>query len=366
LARYARSKYCIRYTSTLLPILRTLLISIFAQSCAKSSNAHKTMRSQATQGCGIMRNFSCVGCAHPRAFCAYKSRDGYCIGIGGRRKYIQARSQARVLALHPSSLKITSLLSTNYKCLQRMLLISMNLMRPKKSLGQHFLHDANIIRKICNAITSNAPTGYTRCIEVGPGTGNLTRPLREVIQTSLHCIEYDDRMSPVDGVVWHRQDALEFEYTDHDYVVGNLPYNISAPLLVSWCRARVVGWCVMVQKEVAERVVATQGKSYGRLSVLLQSQFDVKYSFTVPPGVFTPPPKVQSAVICGCQIPPKADPRALEVLLAEVFAHRRKQLRNTLSPNTAVMFERAGIDLSLRPEQVSVDQLCQVIDQRNH
>jgi 16S rRNA (adenine1518-N6/adenine1519-N6)-dimethyltransferase len=249
-----------------------------------------------------------------------------------------------------------------------------------KALGQHYLIDHKVIARICDCIvnatkdirgekevrsdsskdgvgctnnTSNQHDKF-RTIEVGPGTGNLTRPLAECLSAQLACIEYDRRFVPVPGVQWIHADALGYQYALDDFVVGNLPYNIATHLLLRLAATPVAGWWVMVQKEVAQRVVAQTGSAYGRLSVMLQAVFDVKYCFDVPPSCFAPPPRVDSACIYGKRNNLGVDLRKLDLVVRAAFACKRKKLSNVLPPHLAQVFRARGVDLACRAETISV------------
>jgi 16S rRNA (adenine1518-N6/adenine1519-N6)-dimethyltransferase len=227
--------------------------------------------------------------------------------------------------------------------------------RPRKRFGQHFLHDPGVLRRLVEAI---APSREDFIVEIGPGEGALTRHLAERCG-HVEAIEVDrDLASGLDlpGVRIHCADALAFDFRafpEGMRVVGNLPYNISTPLLfhlASFSR-RVRDMHFMLQLEVVERMVAAPSTpEYGRLSVALQARFRMKKLFGVPSGAFRPPPKVASAVV---RLEPLGE--ALEVdddLLRKAFSARRKQLRNAL-PLAPEHYRRLGIDPSLRPENLS-------------
>ena len=247
----------------------------------------------------------------------------------------------------------------------------MKIPRAKKSLGQHFLHNAGVIQRITDMIRLD-PTDNV--LEIGPGPGALTSSLREKKTARLILIEKDDywaahhaALCPPDGreSVIHG-DALAFSWQQLAgpwKIVGNLPYNIASPLMwdiVSKTRhlARAV---FMVQKEVAERLYARPGnRDYGALSVWIQSFVDVEWGFVVAPGNFSPPPKVDSAVIAFT--PPKTqkhfDAGALAVILKLCFGQRRKQLQGILRKhgvhNPEQMLEQLHIPATARPEELSV------------
>jgi 16S rRNA (adenine1518-N6/adenine1519-N6)-dimethyltransferase len=232
--------------------------------------------------------------------------------------------------------------------------------RPRKRFGQHFLHDPRILARIVEAIDP-APDDFI--VEIGPGEGALTRPLLERVP-KLHVIELDRDLATTLGqnerIVVHQGDALDFEFGQLPAgmrVVGNLPYNISTPLLFHLAHhaERVRDMHFMLQLEVVERMVAAHSTpEYGRLSVALQTRFRMEKLFNVSKGAFRPPPKVESAIV---RMEPLADAAALEgtrfdELLRGAFSSRRKQLRNAL-PLEAADFTRLRIDPSARPENLS-------------
>ena len=203
-----------------------------------------------------------------------------------------------------------------------------------------------------------APSREDLIVEIGPGEGALTRLLVERCE-HVEAIEVDrDLASRLDlpGVKVHCADALEFDFQVFPAgmrVVGNLPYNISTPLLfhLARCSRRVRDMHFMLQLEVVERMVAAPSTpAYGRLSVALQARFRMNKLFGVPRGAFRPPPKVASAVV---RLEPLAE--TLEIdddLLRRAFSARRKQLRNAL-PLAEEHYRRLGIDPALRPENLS-------------
>jgi len=191
-------------------------------------------------------------------------------------------------------------------------------------------------------------------VEIGPGEGALTYRLLDRVKT-LEAIEIDrDLAARLDKVKVHQADALEFDYSIFPQgvrLVGNLPYNISTPLLFHLARYadRVKDMHFMLQLEVVERMVAAPSTpAYGRLSVALQARFRMKKLFRVGKGAFRPPPKVESAVV---RLEPLSRPLDVnEELLRRAFSARRKTLRNALP---GVDFAAAGIDPTLRPENLS-------------
>ncbi|MEZ5563702.1 MAG: 16S rRNA (adenine(1518)-N(6)/adenine(1519)-N(6))-dimethyltransferase RsmA [Gammaproteobacteria bacterium] len=241
--------------------------------------------------------------------------------------------------------------------------------RPRKRFGQHFLHDGNIIRKI---IAHVAPAASDHFVEIGPGQGAITRPLL-ASGARLDAIEIDrdlaralpDRVQTERCTV-HCADALAFDFgslaapDEKLRLVGNLPYNISTPLLFHFLRHGAV-WQdlhVMLQKEVGERMAAAAGsKTYGRLTVALALRCRIEPLFDISPGSFNPPPQVDSVFLRLVPHPvPLANADILSIadrLATAAFGMRRKRLSNGLrSLATAAEITAAGIDPGLRPEQL--------------
>lgn len=240
---------------------------------------------------------------------------------------------------------------------------------PRKRFGQHFLTASEIIDDIVAAI---APQPGDTIVEIGPGRAALTDPL-STFAIDLHAIEFDrdlvaelrTRYANRDNVTIHEADALSFDYSsigDNLRIVGNLPYNISTPLMFHLLdSARLIrDMHFMVQKEVAQRAVAAAGdSSYGRLSVMLQYRCRCHYLFDVPPASFRPPPKVDSAVI---RLEPYPEPQheigdytVFSKLVQAAFGQRRKTVSNSLKS----MLDRAtiaacGIDPGLRAENLAI------------
>lgn len=244
--------------------------------------------------------------------------------------------------------------------------------KAKKSLGQHFLVDNHYIARIVAAIR---PEAGDTMVEIGPGLGALTRPLLDKL-AHLHVVEFDRDMVarlgeefPGERLTIHQADALDFDFTqfgDDLRVVGNLPYNISSPLLfhLAESAAQIRDMCFMLQKEVVDRMAAAPDTAdYGRLSVMLQARFRVEKKFMVPPGAFRPPPKVDSAIVRLIPLPPEAvpyrDARVFADVVGRAFGQRRKTLRNTLKGlvDTA-LFEELGIDPIRRGETLSVAEFA--------
>ena len=247
---------------------------------------------------------------------------------------------------------------------------------PRKRFGQHFLTDRHYLARIVEAI---GPSPGDAMLEIGPGTGILTAELARVVER-LHVVEIDRdlaaelrRRYPPERVVVHEGDALAFDLASLPpqlRVVGNLPYNVSTPLLfhVAASAERVRDCVFLLQKEVVDRMVAAPGTAdYGRLSVMLQYRFAMAMALRVPPGAFTPPPKVDSAVVrmrpLGEERPRARDPALFEAVVAAAFSQRRKTLRNAVRERVPeAAFARAGIDPSRRGETLSVAEFVALAD----
>jgi len=236
-------------------------------------------------------------------------------------------------------------------------------LKTRKRFGQHFLHDPAVLKRIVDAVD---PAAGDAVVEIGPGEGALTRPLLERLDR-LTAIEIDRDLSarlsgqfPEDRLTVISADALDFDFSGLSVglrIVGNLPYNISTPILFHLARyaERVRDMHFMLQKEVVDRMVARHSTpDYGRLSVMLQTRFAMKKLFNVAPGAFRPPPKVDSAVVRLVPLAqaPDCDEAALEKIVREAFSARRKTLRNAL-PLAASDYEVLGLDPGLRPENLS-------------
>jgi 16S rRNA (adenine1518-N6/adenine1519-N6)-dimethyltransferase len=241
--------------------------------------------------------------------------------------------------------------------------------RARKRFGQHFLTDPGVIDAIVRAINADREDIV---VEIGPGQGAITEPLARVAG-HLHVVELDrdlaaklrTRYAARDNVTVHEADALKFDFGalgNRLRIVGNLPYNISTPLLFRLLDFRecILDMHFMLQKEVVDRMAAGPGsKAYGRLGIMLGCRLDVQPLFDVPPDAFDPPPEVNSAVVRLDPLPPGTfridDESGLSSLVARAFSQRRKTLRNALREVAAgADFETVGIDAGLRPEQVPV------------
>jgi 16S rRNA (adenine1518-N6/adenine1519-N6)-dimethyltransferase len=247
-------------------------------------------------------------------------------------------------------------------------------MRARKRFGQHFLHDPGVIRRIVDTV---APLPGERIVEVGPGRGALTWGLLERA-TSLDVIEIDRDLAQSlkadarakSGLRVHIESVLDTDFVrlrgggEPLRIVGNLPYNISTPLLFRLLnqRAAIADMHFMLQKEVVDRMAAQPGgKEYGRLTVMLAAYAEVEGLFEVGPGAFQPPPRVWSAIV---RLRPAPQPRfeigndgVLRKLVTAAFSHRRKTLRNGLKGLlTPQDIEACGIDPQLRPETLAPAQ----------
>jgi 16S rRNA (adenine1518-N6/adenine1519-N6)-dimethyltransferase len=246
----------------------------------------------------------------------------------------------------------------------------------RKRFGQHFLQDPAIIERI---ITEIDPKPDQVLVEIGPGRGALTLPLLDR-GGRLHAIELDrDLAARLPAIAagrgeltLHQADAVTFDFTalavgKRLRVVGNLPYNISTPLLFHLIDQidAIEDMTFMLQKEVADRLAAApRSKAYGRLSVMIQWRCNVELLFDVSPDAFVPPPKVYSSVLC---LRPRPSPLAVgdaqrfHDIVQAAFGQRRKTLRNSLRLLLdEVTFERAGIDSRRRAEELSLEEFVQL------
>ena len=247
----------------------------------------------------------------------------------------------------------------------------MKVHRPRKRFGQHFLHDVGVLRRIVTAI---APRTDDALVEIGPGEGALTFPLLET-GANLTVIELDrDLAARLRGLEHPRLRVIESDVLAVDLaalsremeaplrLVGNLPYNVSSPILFHALDAaeHIVDMHFMLQKEVVDRMAADPGsKDYGRLSVMLQARCTVESLFSVAPGAFRPPPKVNSAIV---RLVPKShdaidivDEDLFSRIVKAAFAQRRKTLRNALCGVVDVRtMESAAMDPGARAEQIPV------------
>jgi len=246
---------------------------------------------------------------------------------------------------------------------------------PRKRFGQNFLQDKYIINEILRAIN---PLADDNMLEIGPGLGALTQPLLQKLN-QLTAIEIDTDLQSYLTCLPASQgklnlipaDALTVDFCQfgpHLRVVGNLPYNISTPLLIYLLKfiTCIDDMHFMLQKEVVERIAAAHGtKAYGRLSVMLQYHCEVEYLFDVPPEAFEPRPKVDSAIVrlTPYRVSPfeSVNTEKLENIVAKAFAMRRKTLTNNLKGIISLsQLNDLGIDGGKRPEQISVAEYVQL------
>jgi 16S rRNA (adenine1518-N6/adenine1519-N6)-dimethyltransferase len=264
----------------------------------------------------------------------------------------------------------------------------------KKSLGQNFILDLNLTRRIARLA---APLENTTVLEIGPGPGGLTRALLLEGTKRVIAIERDARCLAAladisaaypDRLTVHEGDALDTDWRTLTAdaggdvaIVANLPYNIATVLLIGWLETepwppwwnRMV---LMFQKEVAERIVAEPGsKAYGRLAVIAQWRTKARLALTLPPAAFTPPPKVSSAVVVfepRLKPEPECSVTTLGRVTRSAFGQRRKMLRQslkTLTPMPELLLREAGISPELRAEQLTVEdfaRLAQIFERGDH
>jgi 16S rRNA (adenine1518-N6/adenine1519-N6)-dimethyltransferase len=253
----------------------------------------------------------------------------------------------------------------------------------RRRFGQHFLHDPAVIARILGTL---APCAGEHLVEIGPGRGALTNELLGCSGCTLDAIEIDRdlaaqlraRFPPAPHWVLHQGDALEFDYSalarergGRLRIVGNLPYNISTPLLFRLLAhaSAIVDVTVMLQREVVARLAASPGDAdYGRLTVMLVPQTEVQWLFDVGPGAFQPPPRVWSALV---RLTVRAAPLfavspSFGAVVAAAFAQRRKTLRNALSQLLSrEQISACGIDPAARPGTLSAqafNTLAQALD----
>ena len=251
--------------------------------------------------------------------------------------------------------------------------------RAKKHLGQHFLRDENVAEKIGNTLSFS---GYGHVLEIGPGMGVLTKYLLKK-DTDVHVIEIDtesvaylqEHYPQLQGKV-HEKDFLKYDLSeifgrDQFAIIGNFPYNISSQIVFKMLELRqfIPEFSGMFQKEVAKRICETEGsKTYGILSVLVQTFYEAEYLFTVPPSVFNPPPKVDSGVL---RLTRKEDfslpcnEKLFFRVVKTAFQQRRKTLRNSLKSFDLPENIKEDSIFGQRPEQLSTAQfieLTQIIE----
>ena len=242
--------------------------------------------------------------------------------------------------------------------------------KPRKRFGQNFLVDEQVINQIVSTVS---PKKNDTVIEIGPGKGALTFPLINHLE-KIHVIEIDrDLISLLQKknnkkISIHESDALVFnfdQFKQNIRIVGNLPYNISSPLLFHLLNYRdnIIDMTFMLQKEVVDRIVATPGnKAFGRISVIMQAFFDTELMFVVPKESFNPQPKIESAIL---YLKTKSKPlvqnsKPLEEIVKIAFSQRRKTLKNCLK--SVLDQSQTDIDLSQRAEMLSVENFVTLMN----
>ncbi len=250
--------------------------------------------------------------------------------------------------------------------------------QPRKRFGQHFLHDHQVIERIIKAID---PKPGERLLEIGPGLGAISLPLLKKIG-KLMAVELDRDVIPhltraakeLGELTIFQADALRFDYRevagagDKLRLIGNLPYNISTPLLFHFLEQKecVKDMHFMLQKEVVERMAAGPGsKTFGRLSVMLQASAKVEHLFDIGREAFTPPPRVESSFVrlVPYETPPFQinDQKLFSQLVVSAFSQRRKTLRNSLKKLlNADQIASAGVDPTARPETLEPEQFAKL------
>ena len=250
--------------------------------------------------------------------------------------------------------------------------------KARKRFGQNFLHDQNVIQRIVNNIN---PQQDDHIVEIGPGEGALTELVLDKIGR-IDVVELDRDLIPLlkikfisyEGLTIHQGDALKFDFCQLQQdnkklrIIGNLPYNISTPLLFHLFEhnACIKDMHFMLQKEVVDRMVASPGDSaYGRLGIMLHYFCKAEYLFTVKPGAFRPAPKVDSAIVR--LVPHEKPPVAIDdfdifsKLVNHAFSQRRKTLRNILKGQlSAEQIEALGIEPTIRPERLSLQDFATI------
>jgi 16S rRNA (adenine1518-N6/adenine1519-N6)-dimethyltransferase len=245
----------------------------------------------------------------------------------------------------------------------------LNSVKPDKKLGQHFLIAPDICQKICNSTKIKD----SDILEIGPGKGILTKTILANSPKSLLTIEKDDRFRSI--MLKIQDPALRIDFSDAlnfrinetlqrpVKIIANLPYNISSQLILLWIKNDlnfIEEITIMIQKELADKIVATCGsKQYGRMSVMCQYFCDIRKLFDVKPGCFYPTPKVTSTVI---QLKPKKKSdinffNALSSVTAKAFAMRRKKIKSSINPTILSKF---SISDSLRPQELSVEEYSNI------
>ena len=246
--------------------------------------------------------------------------------------------------------------------------------RPKKSLGQHFLKDLDVARRIAESLNVSQKT---RVLEIGPGTGVLTQFLLQNSLIELTAIELDRESVNYLKINYPQLNLIEGDFlklnlnsifgSQQFYLIGNYPYNISSQIFFKLLdyREQIPVCSGMIQKEVAERIASNPGKkTYGILSVLLQAYYDIEYLFTVNENVFDPPPKVKSAVVRltrNQRTTIDCDEKMFRIVVKTAFNQRRKQMRNSLQ--SLISKDNPLLNnpiFTKRPEQLSVQEFIEL------
>ena len=254
------------------------------------------------------------------------------------------------------------------------------LLKPKKSLGQNFLLDKNIINKIINAAKIESTDVV---LEIGPGTGNLTEFIISQKPKKIYLIEKDENLANalekqyLNKISIIKKDILKIPYEFYSgkrfLVLGNLPYNISTKILSEWClneKLNVSKMILMFQKEVAERILANvNSKNYSRITILSKWKFDIKKITDVKPNSFFPKPKVHSTVL---EFVPKRklheirDPKNLEKITKVFFSQRRKMIKkpiNILFKNFQFNYTKFNIKPTDRPQNIDVNKYLEIVNE---
>ena len=252
--------------------------------------------------------------------------------------------------------------------------------KPKKSLGQNFLIDKNIIHKIINASEINS---NDEILEVGPGTGNLTELIISKNPKNIHVIEKDENLAIelekkyLDKINIIKRDILKIPFEFYSkkkfLILGNLPYNISTKILSNWClnnNLSVSKMILMFQKEVAERILAqVNSREYSRITILSKWKFNIKKVIDVKPNSFFPKPKVHSTVLEFLpkkQIYKIKDPKNLEKVTKVFFSQRRKMVKkpiNILFKNYRFDYKKFNINPSDRPQNIDIKKFLKIVSE---
>ena len=253
-------------------------------------------------------------------------------------------------------------------------------LKPKKSLGQNFLHDKNIIDKIIHA---SKICSSDEVLEIGPGTGSLTKFIISKKPKKIHVIEKDENLATelekkyLDKIKVIKKDILkipyEFYFGKKFLILGNLPYNISTKILSNWClnnNLNVTRMILMFQKEVADRIIANvDSKEYGRITILSKWKFDIKKVTDVKPNSFFPKPNINSTVL---EFTPKKkiyeikDSKNLEKITKIFFSQRRKMIKkpiNILFKKSKFSYEKFGLNPSDRPQNIDVNKYLKIVSE---